>query len=77
MVLIDALYICSSDGLRLLVYLVKVLLDKKINFYLLADKRCEGQFENLIQVEYLNASLLARKTFYSQQSCVLGISLHQ
>ena len=64
MVLIDSLYICSSGGLRLLYYLVETLVNKNIDFFLLADKRCEGQFNHIKNVKYLKASLYTRKEFY-------------
>ena len=45
MVLIDALYINNSGGLRLLEYLVSVLQSRGIEFFLLADNRCRGVFD--------------------------------
>lgn len=75
MILIDALYINQSGGLRLLTYLVNSLRERSISFYLLADKRCEGLFDHLQNVEYLHASIINRYTWYKQStldySCVL------
>lgn len=64
MLLIDALYINQGGGLRLLVYLVSSLKNRSVNFHLLADKRCEGMFDYLSQVEYVEASMLNRYYYY-------------
>lgn len=64
MLLIDSLYINSSGGLRLLEYLVARLNEKDIPFFLLADKRCVGLFDNCRHVRYMKASLWRRKYFY-------------
>lgn len=66
MLLIDALYINNSGGLRLLVYLVEELQERNIKFHLLADSRCRGVFDALPSVEYYDASLKIRKRIYSQ-----------
>lgn len=63
-VLIDALYICNSGGLRLLEYLVAELQKKDVDFYLLADRRCYGRFDRCKHVRYMNASMWERKRFY-------------
>ena len=62
--LIDALYINNSGGLRLLEYLVAELQKKAMDFYLLADARCQGRFDTCKHVRYMNASLWERKKFY-------------
>lgn len=64
--LIDALYINESGGLRLLEYLVKELLERDVPFHLMADNRCNGLFDTLPSVEYYNASLKNRKRIYSR-----------
>ncbi len=64
MILIDSLYINNSGGLRLLVYLIGVLQKKNVDFYLLADSRCLGKFDNCTSVEYMDASLRKRRDFY-------------
>ena len=66
MVLIDALYINNSGGLRLLKYLVDTLIQKGVDFYLLADKRCNGVFDYVQNVEYLKASLRNRTKWYKR-----------
>lgn len=63
-ILIDALYINNSGGLRLLEYLVSSLQSKSLEFYLLADMRCSGKFNTCKHVRYMNASLRERKKFY-------------
>lgn len=68
MILVDALYINQSGGLRLLTYLVNSLRERSINFHLLADKRCEGLFDNLQHVEYLHASIINRYTWYKHST---------
>ncbi len=64
MILIDALYINNSGGLRLLEYLVAELMLRDVDFYLLADARCTGKFNDCKNVRYMNASLRERKNFY-------------
>lgn len=64
MILIDALYINTSGGLRLLEYLVRDLQEKGKDFYLLADSRCNSFFNSCRHIRYMNASLLERKKFY-------------
>lgn len=63
-ILIDTLYINNSGGLRLLEYLVTELQSKSIEYYLLADARCHGKFDDCKHVRYMNASLIERKKFY-------------
>lgn len=64
MILIDALYINYGGALSLLRYLVETLLEKKVDFYLLADDRCCREFDTLAQIEYRRASLSERRSFY-------------
>lgn len=64
MFLIDSLYINNSGGLRLLEYLVAELETRSIDYYLLADTRCTGKFNDCKHVRYMNASLIERKKFY-------------
>lgn len=64
MILIDALYINYGGALSLLHYLVDTLQEKSIEFYLLADDRCCGEFDNLPYIEYRRASLFERRDFY-------------
>lgn len=64
LILIDSLYINNSGGLRLLEYLVTDLQRRKVDFYLLADARCQGKFGTCKRVHYMYASLLERKKFY-------------
>ncbi len=64
MILIDSLYINNSGGLRLLEYLVAELGARGADFYLLADARCSGKFNQCKHVRYMNASLRERKQFY-------------
>lgn len=66
MLLIDALHINSSGGLQLLDYLVNELIKRELNFYLLADARCKGHFDYVINVEYRYASLKNRKEWYNR-----------
>ena len=63
-ILIDALYINYGGALNLLRYLVETLLEKKIDFFLLADNRCRGKFDTLPEIEYMHASLSDRRKFY-------------
>ena len=63
-VLVDALYINNSGGLRLLEYLVGRLNSEGIDFFLLADSRCVGKFDICKHVRYMKASLWERKKFY-------------
>lgn len=68
MLLIDALYINNSGGLRLLEYLVSVLQSRSIDFFLLADDRCRGIFDRCEHVRYINASLWERRKFFKSKS---------
>ena len=72
MVLIDSLYINNSGGLQLLEYLVSELQRKGVDFYLLADMRCSGKFDNCKHVRYMKASLWNRKKFYKMEVGRLG-----
>lgn len=75
MVLIDALYINNSGGFRLLDYLVRELIRRNVDFFLLADIRCYGKFDHCRHLWYMKASLAQRKRFYMKKrncfSCVL------
>ena len=64
MLLIDALYINYGGALNLLHYLADTLQEKHVKFYLLADERCQGEFDSLPMVEYQCASLSQRLGFY-------------
>lgn len=64
MLLVDALYINYGGALSLLRYLVETLQEKQIKFYLLADDRCNGEFDTLVHLEYRRASLSERRVFY-------------
>lgn len=64
MILIDSIYINNSGGLRLLQYLICELEERNVDFYLLADARCNGKFNGCKRVRYMNASLRERKHFY-------------
>ena len=64
MILIDSLYINNSGGFRLLEFLVAELMSREVDFYLLADARCMGKFNECKHVCYMNASLRERKNFY-------------
>lgn len=66
MILLDSLYICKSGGLRLLQYLVAKLIDRKIDFILLADDRVNGLFDFCTNVEYIHATLLSRRIIYKK-----------
>ena len=66
-VLIDALYINKSGGLRLLHYLVGELKKRNVGFNLLADSRCSGMFDYCKYVRYMNASLWERWKFYDSK----------
>lgn len=68
MILVDSLYINDSGGFQLLKYLILSLIERKLDFILLADLRCEGKFDNCNSVIYMKASLLERKRFYSLHS---------
>lgn len=64
-ILLDALYINESGGLRLLEYLVNELLARDLSFHLIADNRCKGVFDTLPSIEYKDASLKNRKAIYN------------
>lgn len=73
--LIDGLYINSSGGLRLLEYLISELEKKGVAFYLLADSRCRGEFDNISKIEYLKASLYRRMMWYKRDLSVFSAVL--
>jgi glycosyltransferase involved in cell wall biosynthesis len=64
MILIDSLYINNSGGLRLLEYLISELQQSDAKYYLLADSRCRGKFDDCQHVEYMDASMGKRLRFY-------------
>ena len=67
MLLVDSLYINNSGGFRLLMYLITELQRREVDFYLLADDRCMGQFDKCQHVNYMKASLWKRKRFYREK----------
>jgi glycosyltransferase involved in cell wall biosynthesis len=66
MILLDSLYINSGGGLRLLEYLVRMLQQKNVEFFLLADSRCTGKFDSVKHIEYMQASIMQRHQFYKK-----------
>ncbi len=64
--LIDALYINESGGLRLLEYLVASLQERGVMFHLVADLRCKGHFDALPSVEYLKASMGSKANLFNR-----------
>ena len=72
MFLIDSLYINNSGGLRLLEYLVLEFQKRNASFYLLADSRCKGKFDDCQNVEYMDASMRNRRCFYLQHRNVFA-----
>lgn len=70
--LVDALYINESGGLRLLEYLVKMLEKRHANYFLLADERCLGKFDCCESVQYMKASLRERRSFYKAKDGCFG-----
>lgn len=64
--LIDALYINESGGLRLLEYLVASLQERGVVFHLVADLRCKGHFDALHSVEYMKASMGSKASLYNR-----------
>lgn len=75
MILIDSLYINNSGGLRLLEYLVSELQQNDVKYYLLADSRCKGKFDDCQHVDYLGASMRNRRRFYLQHRNVFAFVL--
>lgn len=75
MIFIDALYINNGGGLRLLNYMVNELQAQKVDFFLLADDRCEISHVQGERVLYMKASFIKRMRFYksikNQYSSVL------
>lgn len=65
MILIDSLHITGSGGLLLLKYLLRSLDGAGKDFFLLADLRCQGVFDEY-NVTYLRADHKIRKHFYVQ-----------
>lgn len=72
MILIDSLYINNSGGLRLLEYLISELQQSTAKYYLLADSRCKGKFDDCQHVEYMDASMRNRRRFYLQHRNVFA-----
>lgn len=64
--LIDALYINESGGLRLLEYLIASLQNRGITFHLVADIRCKGRFDALPSFEYMGASMGNKASLFSR-----------
>jgi glycosyltransferase involved in cell wall biosynthesis len=64
--LIDALYINESGGLRLLEYLVASLQERGVEFHLVADLRCKGHFDALPSVEYMKASMGSKASLFNR-----------
>ncbi len=64
MILVDAIYVNYGGALELLKYLVETFEVRNNQFYLLADARCKGMFDQLSNVEYQDASEKGRKLFY-------------
>ena len=66
MLLIDAIYINQGGGFVLLRYLLDVLKERDIDFFLLADGRCRGKLEDVANIQYMRASLKGRWEFYQK-----------
>ena len=66
MFLIDAIYINYGGALNLLRYLIETLRKGDQDFFLLADARCGNEFNSLPNVEYMNAKLSLRRSFYKK-----------
>lgn len=66
MLLLDSLYINNSGGFHLLDYLLKKLIERQVDFYLLADARCQGRLDYCPRVEYLKANTINRLIFYQK-----------
>lgn len=66
MLLIDAIYINQGGGFVLLRYLLDVLKERDIDFFLLADDRCIGELEDVANIQYMRASLKGRWEFYQK-----------
>ena len=64
MLLVDAVYVNYGGALSLLRYLVDSLQRRSIPFYLLADKRCEGLFDDMTYKSYVDASESNRRAFF-------------
>ena len=64
MLLVDSLYVNYGGALSLLNYLVERLQERNVVFFLLADARCKGLYNNVPYVEYCEAKLSERKNFY-------------
>lgn len=64
MLLIDSLYINNSGGFLLLDYLARVMTERNIPFFLLADDRCRNRLDYCNRVQYISASMKNRRRFY-------------
>lgn len=64
MLLIDAIYVNYGGAMGLLKYLVERLTEREERFFLLADARCKGVFDQFPHVEYQDAGENRRKMFY-------------
>lgn len=47
-------------------YLVLMLQQKNVEFFLLADSRCTGKFDSVKHIEYMQASIMQRYQFYKK-----------
>lgn len=66
MLLIDALYICTGGGLRLLNYLLDSLEKNSIDYHLICDERCSHVFMDIKGKTVLKPSLFSRNNFYKR-----------
>jgi glycosyltransferase involved in cell wall biosynthesis len=65
MVLLDAIYVNSGGGKVLLDYLIKKIVNKKLNYFFLLDHRTKGSYSFLNKnVIYLKSSFIKRHMFY-------------
>ena len=64
MILIDAIYVNYGGALGLLKYLVERMTEQGEEFFLLADGRCKGVFDQLPHMEYMEAGEKERRSFY-------------
>lgn len=70
MILIDGSYINYGGGKVLLEYLIKSLIDAKVNFHFLIDNRLKGQFEEISNEKktFIKPSFVNRFNFYKNNS---------
>lgn len=70
MLLIDAIYINYGGALNLLSYFVDFLLERGVDFTLLADSRCSKLFDDKVShLLYMDAREKNRKVFYETRKC--------